>query len=516
MNINARPATSIDEGSSGRRANPYQGCAKGKWLSCRVVFWLALGWLGLSANAPGDCLNCHAGIEAIADGRMADQIQKLGKRYGDPSGCVVCHGGDSLADDEKTSHQGSPSALADSGGPRDFYSNPGATPVSDRTCGQCHEGYAGRWRKSVMSTEAESIERHLCGPAWKIRMHRSNGTFSFGRYDVEDDDGSEPVAGTPAYKEYMKSLVRRFPELFPTRLHAVPIAGPPKGVDEDGKACHVCHGEPNGVDRGTGCSACHIPYRQGGTYRGIDSTIPRKLPGRLLVHRIQGTGNTRVSLPDKPEDSWRGIPLDNCFGCHFDPRNLGVSELGAVHAHYTSAPLQQSGGLLCQDCHTSVEMHGDGNLAATSSAQREVYCEDCHGTTDRFPWELPLGYKGPEAMDTLQGTVRGLGAETLDIPGKRYAAKDGYLLTSRGNPFGNVVKDGGLVMLHSASGKVFEVTLLKQRAQQNAWQSELGRQVKSVSKGHAGMACTDCHADWAPPCYGCHVDVDLEHGAEGE
>lgn len=60
--------------------------------------------------------------------------------------------------------------------------------------------------------------------------------------------------------------------------------------------------------------------------------------------------------------------------------------------------------MLCQDCHTTVDMHGDGNLPGTTLAQVEIECEDCHGTTGKFPWELPLG-RGEE-----HGTQIGTGA----------------------------------------------------------------------------------------------------------
>ena len=49
------------------------------------------------------------------------------------------------------------------------------------------------------------------------------------------------------------------------------------------------------------------------------------------------------------------------------------------------------------------------------------------------------------------------------------------------------------------------VGLLKRQAARDAWGSELARQVKSATAAHRSMACTDCHAEWAPPCYGCHA-----------
>ena len=47
--------------------------------------------------------------------------------------------------------------------------------------------------------------------------------------------------------------------------------------------------------------------------------------------------------------------------------------------------------MYCQDCHTSIDVHGDGNIPGTTLAQVEIECEDCHGTVKQYPWELPLG-----------------------------------------------------------------------------------------------------------------------------
>jgi hypothetical protein len=511
-----RPAMPAGSRSLDDGTKRVQGGRRERWIIGLGVLCIALGLFGRIVDAYADCTSCHAGIESIADGPMGERIRRLGRRHGDTAGCVVCHGGNPRASDRMAAHQGAPAALTDAGGPAGFYTNPGANAVAERTCGQCHERYAERWRKSVMSTDAEKIERNLCAPAWQKRMLRGAAFRLFGRFAIEDDDGPEPIAGTPAYRTRMKSVVVGLRERFPERLHAIPTIVPRQDRDTVAAPCQDCHGQQGRTDRGTGCSACHIPYRRGETYQGTDPTIPKALPDRLLVHRIQGTENTTVSLPARPDRAWSGIPLETCFGCHFDPRNLGVSELGAVHAHYGDTRRPSSGGLLCQDCHTSIEMHGDGNLAATSTAQREVACEDCHGTTDRFPWELPLGSQDPEVGDAQEGSARGLAAEPTGTTGKLDQPTDGYLLTSRGNPFGNVVKSRERIVLRSASGLVYEVPLLKQRAQQGAWRSELGRQVKTVGNGHAAMACTDCHADWAPPCYGCHVDSTATEDANSQ
>ncbi len=69
--------------------------------------------------------------------------------------------------------------------------------------------------------------------------------------------------------------------------------------------------------------------------------------------------------------------------------------------------------MLCQDCHTSIDMHGDGNLPGTTLAQVEIECEDCHGTVAQLPWDLPLGYGEEHGMDAC-GHARGVWPPTAE------------------------------------------------------------------------------------------------------
>ena len=142
-------------------------------------------------------------------------------------------------------------------------------------------------------------------------------------------------------------------------------------------------------------------------------------------------------------------------------------------------------------------------------------CEDCHGTVSQFPWELPLGYGEEHGME-LAGDARGLSEDTNDesfMFGTEYEAGDGYLLTARGNPFGNVVRQGDKVIMHSASGLDFEVPVLKQLAIDGTWKSPNAMVAMSqVARHMESMECYACHADWAPQCYGCHVTVDYSEG----
>ncbi|MCG8423768.1 MAG: cytochrome C [Proteobacteria bacterium] len=496
------------------------------------------------------CLSCHLGIEDIREpgSAMLDQIKALGKQYGDPGGCVICHGGQPRAFTAGEAHKGTPQGMPETG-PRAFYRDPGSIWIAEQTCGQpgCHVGYPYRLARALMNTEAGKIQGNL--HTWGIAQVRDH-KVPWGNYDISDTDGQTPMAGTEAYKEYMKELISRYPDQFPVELSQIPqptveeIENDPMlaGFTYQRQQCQRCHvgvrgREKRGDYRGMGCSACHILYSNEGYYEGNDPTISKDEPGHLLSHRIHGT-----------REAGAGIPVETCNSCHNRGKRIGVTYQGLMEFEYgspydsagqkqpklhtkrylfisddlhhqiESRPGNPTGGLLCQDCHTSIDIHGDGNIFGTTLAQVEIECQDCHGTPDKFPWELPLGYSEEFARD-LPEKARGLGskppAESSQF-GTLYDKKDGYLLSARGNPLGNVVKDGNTVILHSATGNDFQIPVLKQIARDNTWKSPDAMVAMSSITAHAdNLECYACHASWVPQCYGCHVQVNYGNDARG-
>jgi hypothetical protein len=173
----------------------------------------------------------------------------------------------------------------------------------------------------------------------------------------------------------------------------------------------------------------------------------------------------------------------------------------------------RTGGLFCQDCHSTTSVHGNGNITGTTLANIEIECEDCHGTATKYPWELPRGWGDEFGAELDMDKPRGLAKEPLEIHlafNTSYPAKDGYLITARGNPFGNVVREGDKVIVHSASGLDFEVPTLNSLRINNTWKNP-GAAVASmvkIEKHIEKLECYACHSAWAPQCYGCHVKVD--------
>ena len=499
--------------------------------------------------APG---KCHAGIEPITShgSEMAKQIYRRGGKLGDPNGCVVCHGGNPQEEkDVKIVHKGTPKGSQLEA----FNRHSAAMGINAKTCGQCHKEWVYAGKRSVMQTEAGKIQ----GALWGWGPMGTGYSKKYGNYDIDDPDGPVPLFGTLEYKLYTTGLMKRYPQNFPEKLTKLPEVNLETIKDHPEQAvytyirseCQRCHVGVRGRDkrgdmRGMGCAACHIPYSNEGLYEGLDPSIPKDEKGHPLVHTIQSSRKAKVVVNGKV---YSGIPHETCASCHNRGKRIGVSfqglmefpygtpftETGSkmpklhtkyylylkddVHHQLKSRDGNPQGGLLCQDCHTTTTAHGNGNITGTTLANVEIECTDCHGTATKYPWELPLGW-GDEFGGKLDlNNPRGVSHKALETQEKfntLYPAQDGYLLTARGNPFGNVVREGDKVIVHSASGLDYEVPALNSIRLKNSWKNPKDAiAAKLMAKKHLEkLECYACHSAWAPQCYGCHVKVDYSEG----
>ncbi|MES9972238.1 MAG: hypothetical protein ABW092_19570 [Candidatus Thiodiazotropha sp.] len=502
------------------------------------------------------CLSCHEGIEDFTEGRMWDDILEQGASHNDENGCVICHGGNPLGTTMAEAHKGSPASLVEKGGPKLFLPDPGAVGVNETSCGQCHSGYGDRLEKSLMNTEAGKLQGNLW--SWGLQ---DNMQTVYGNYTLKDSDGIVPAVGTKAYKKYMKAYASAHPDQMPTEIKQIPQVSPDEVMQHPNKAgitysrqqCQRCHvgvsgREKRGDYRGAGCSSCHVPYSNEGLYEGGDPTIDKGQRGRPLVHRLQGASKSPVHVNGH---TYTGIPHETCASCHNRGKRIGVSYQGIMEFPYGSPYNEQGGkqnklhtkkylfikddlhhqiesregnpegGLLCQDCHTSIDMHGDGNIAGTTLAQVEIECSDCHGSPNQYPWDLPLGF-GEEFQTDIDKAARGT---TKKVPvfmkkGELIKLKKGeeYLITARGNPFGNVIKTAeDKVFVTSASGLKFEVPVLQNIHKEKSYKTKDGQVAMwDIAQHMESMECYACHADWVPQCYGCHVTVDYSAGKDGK
>jgi len=483
--------------------------------------------------AASGCLKCHAGIEQIRESGsgMLKMIRAFGKDRGDPAGCVVCHGGDPKATDKEQAHGG------------EFYPDPGSPWVNEKTCGQCHDEHVAVQWTSLMMTEAGKIQ----GVAWSFGA-MTGYQHKWGNYAVESLPPEE-WHGTAAFRSYMQGLKKLEPQVFVDRFEPLPPAptDPAELVKNPKLAaftymrnqCLRCHWAvkgryKRGDYRGMGCSACHIPYSNEGRYEGGDPTIPKDEPGHCLVHTIQATREAKTTVNGV---TYSGIPVETCTTCHDRGKRIGVSYQGLMEIPYHS-PFAEDGsgqpdlhtkhyialhqdihyqkGMLCQDCHTTIDVHSSGMLVGANLGAVEIECADCHGTPDAYPWELPLGFGDEYRERPAVGPPRGVAKKLLELQeqGTVYEARDGYLISARGNPIGNVVRAGNMVIVHTAAGKDIELKPLKLLAEQGELSLKAKVAMGAISEHIERLECYACHAAWTAQCYGCHVRIDYSKGNE--
>ncbi|MBL6973170.1 MAG: cytochrome C, partial [Sulfurimonas sp.] len=249
---------------------------------------------------------------------------------------------------------------------------------------------------------------------------------------------------------------------------------------------------------------------------------------------IQSSRDAKVKVHDV---EYSGVPVETCSTCHNRGKRIGVSYQGLMEKAYNS-PYDDEGngqpklhtkrymhmqsdihfqkGMLCQDCHTSNDMHGDGFLGGANAAAVEVECQDCHGTTKAYPWELPLGLGDEFNTTQASGEARGVTSTVAEYlkKGSVSEPRDGYLITARGNPFTHVVKDDTDIMVHLASGKDIKLTPLKKLKETDKLSPKGLLAMDSIASHTEEMECYTCHAAWAPQCYGCHVKIDYSKGKQ--
>ena len=392
-----------------------------------------------------NCVSCHQGVEPIRDHEsgMMQEIFQIAKEAGfKDNECIVCHGGNPETKDPEKAHSGSIQSLISLKGPDEFYPDPASVWINDKTCGMCHQEQVSTQFTSLMFTEAGKIQ----GTTWGfggLQGYENN----VANVAVEELKVHERL-GSDVYKEYMANLKEAEPQVFPGKMKELPAAPTTEEIElHPEKAvytylrteCQRCHTvvkghQVNGDFRGTGCGSCHIPYINRGLYEGNDPTIDLKEPGHMLVHSIQSSRDAKVKVHGK---EFSGVPTKTCTACYNRGRRIGVSYEGLMETSCTSPFMSDGGdqekihkknylhlqpdihlskGMVCQDCHTSGDIHSLGDLSGAIQGAVEIECQDCHGTPTAFPWELPIGYGDEIAGEApQQGEPRGVSHQFQNI-----------------------------------------------------------------------------------------------------
>ena len=414
--------------------------------------------------------------------------------------CVDCHGGDDTAYETDEAHvqfSGRPPELRNMSAAeldsldREYlrFVNPGDLRVAGATCGAsgCHGDIVGRVGRSAMAHTAGevTIARFRAGA-------QDSNVAEVGSISVDDPDFDERIEGTASFIERM---------IPPSNIDPHTASYAEIQDDYMAKSCFRCHVSDFGENRfpgdyrSSGCSACHTVYADDGVSLSADPTMdPLDIP-RPLSHAMTSA-----------------IPNEQCMHCHYRGARIGPSYLGyresagsgfnpenpevlgiAQHGHnpsyyLTDEDTEQFGdetppdvhfeaGMGCVDCHTEVEVHGDGHIYGDTRQVVEIQCESCHGTID----------------DETTGFTRD------------------------GNPVENLYEaPDGTWMLRSklVDGLEWEVTQIARsvdptqpRHYSILADERMGRDANGFSHNDS-MTCQTCHASWMPSCYGCHITMD--------
>ncbi|MDP6110258.1 MAG: multiheme c-type cytochrome [Planctomycetota bacterium] len=379
---------------------------------------------------PNECLKCHEGIEDI--GKSHSSVK-----------CIDCHQGNPAeAEDKEKAH-------------KDLYPNPGDLAVAEQTCGGCHQEIVTAMFKSLHATSAGIISGARY--TWAAQKEK-NALYSVR--EVFDDDGDFPE-DRGAVEE----------------LESLPHFSESKQPVDDylRNQCLRCHiwtegAKRHGDYRGSGCTACHMIYADDGLSHSGDKTIPKDKPGHPVRHEITSK-----------------IPSFQCAHCHNRGGRTGVSYQGMMESDGYATPFKPDGskqpklhgknyshlqkdvhmqaGMHCVDCHTSNEVHGDGNIYSKKEQATEVRCTTCHGTVEKYS----------------------------------------DLKTAFGNPMKNLEKrNDEVVLIAKLDGREHAVKQVRGMHDRGTLPHAM-----RISGHMKKLECYACHSQWAPQCYGCHTKMDM-------
>ncbi|MDY7000524.1 MAG: cytochrome c3 family protein [Thermodesulfobacteriota bacterium] len=376
------------------------------------------------------CMACHAGA---SDPDKSHPVAAFG--------CFSCHLGNPYSLDKDRAHAGM--AL-----------NPGDLSVAALGCGQekCHPDIVPRVKNSIMAT--------------------NKGILNTLYYHWVTD-GEE--AASPVDVQALLAL--------DTRANLA--------EDHFVKLCASCHfwrertpGEDEFSQRGGGCSGCHVTKRGQKTTKDlskfIHSELSTRIPSANCIRCHNRSARAGLSYEGKYESEGYGTPFE-----HGRPNSRRLSG----RRFYLNLPADvhhARSGMVCIDCHTHLEIMGDGKRYEYLEEQRDVTCIDCH--EPRFV-KVRDGDKFAESLPRLNRTVPPL-----------EAAKVAY--SQKGAPLYNLRQDRDGVALHlKLTGKAVSMNI---PAEKKAYHT---------LPGHERLSCQSCHSPYIPQCYGCHITY---HKAESQ
>lgn len=366
------------------------------------------------------CLSCHVGIEEISASHPLEVF-----------GCVSCHGGSPGSLNKESAHRG-------------VVRNPSALDTAATFCGTCHSGQIHMVQRSIQATYAGAI------------------TVVRRAFGLQPD-------GTARYASVAVDHLRAF----------TVNNSDPQPVQQFAVNCLMCHlnATPSPQPyfyRSTGCASCHMEYASDGLYRGGDTTISNNQPGHPIRHQFT-----------------TAIPYTQCNHCHnrgtYDLRTMTFALRDDLPLPADISPDQhrlydyyQPGAVFtrceweldCIDCHTSLEVMGDGQLHNNRGDARYIQCATCHGTLDNAPASATITVPGDMALVRARLNTR----VDLNIG-------DVIMITARGEPLWHIRRmDDQWVLTGKATGTQFAIPLVS------------GSACTQQGDQQSSAYCHQCHA----------------------
>jgi hypothetical protein len=240
------------------------------------------------------------------------------------------------------------------------------------------------------------------------------------------------------------------------------------------------------------CASCHLGQP--------------KRSHALDVTRDRGGGCGACHINDYPQDAHPALTIrvddGRCFGCHSRSARISLSYAGLAEIPPTDAtgaapelrladgrPVERRpadvhyrAGMSCIDCHTSVGLMADAGDASHQREAVDIDCSDCHGN------------------DKPRLTMRDWGAEFASLRKHvpfAVTAETRFLATTNNNtPLWHVELRADGAWLHTKNtGRVLRIP-----------EPDAGHHGRDTP--HERLSCAACHSQWAPQCYGCHMQFD--------
>ena len=240
------------------------------------------------------------------------------------------------------------------------------------------------------------------------------------------------------------------------------------------------------------CASCHLGQEK--SEHALDVTFDRG-GGCLACHINSYPENDHPALTIRVEDG-------RCFGCHSRSGRISLSYAGLaeVEAPVDSADgsaLQLAdgrtvarlpadahylAGMSCIDCHTSVGLMGDAGDAGHQRQAVDIACTDCHDNGNAQVGQADW----PAELSSLRKHVPfDTNAETRFLKTKKH-----------GTPLWHIELRSDGAWLHTKNtGRRLRIP--------DPEPTRAGHDVQ-----HERLTCAACHSQWAPQCYGCHMEYD--------